>query len=584
MDNESATPLDPLQQLLAALQTPTDALEEELKPENLRYVLYARKSTIDKERQEKSIPDQIAECLDRVVKPEHITLKDSDIIRESGSAKEPDIRPEFRKMLDALIAGKYDGIITYHSDRLARNMKEAGEIIDLLDKGIIKDLRFATSVFDNTPTGKMLLGISFVLSKQFSEHLSEVVIRGNKRKTLGGKFLRSFLHGYIKTEDGRLFPDGENYTLIKTAFNMRIEGQSQAEIARYLNSRKDYRVFKFKAGDHFVYHWDKDSVSNILSDPTFAGVIRYSGGVSNIIEQYDFVPAIDASDFLKINQAKNFMSAKFKSSITAPKEKARASLLNGVVYCKTCGKTLSSGITTSKQPSYRYRCETEGCAMRNKGPRAKIITDYCIAYLDEYRFTTRSNYKNYASEVEQKKVQRAKELNSIIASLDKQILTKQKDYDNAKTIVSNPKNPLRKHYVSDLDSYTSDLRELKKAYKLATSEKKKLKTAIPTYEKYLELFDNVASLLRRTRSITQMDRILRKFYSNLTLEGQIFGPKQVNSRWEVVSVKLKEPYAGFLQTGNFERGRGERTQTFDLSVPNRARYQLRHTPIIPDKL
>lgn len=26
-------------------------------------------------------------------------------------------------------------------------------------------------------------------------------------------------------------------------------------------------------------------------------------------------------------------------------------------------------------------------------------------------------------------------------------------------------------------------------------------------------------------------------------------------------------------------GRGERTQTFDLSVPNRARYQLRHTPI-----
>lgn len=26
-------------------------------------------------------------------------------------------------------------------------------------------------------------------------------------------------------------------------------------------------------------------------------------------------------------------------------------------------------------------------------------------------------------------------------------------------------------------------------------------------------------------------------------------------------------------------GRGERTRTFDLTVPNRARYQLRHTPI-----
>lgn len=30
----------------------------------------------------------------------------------------------------------------------------------------------------------------------------------------------------------------------------------------------------------------------------------------------------------------------------------------------------------------------------------------------------------------------------------------------------------------------------------------------------------------------------------------------------------------------FYFGRGERTQTFDLSVPNRARYQLRHTPIL----
>ena len=253
MDNESTAPLDPLQQLLAALQSPTDALEDELKPENLRYVLYARKSTTDETRQAKSKSHQIAECFDRVVKPDNITLEEKDIIKEDGSAKEPGIRKKFRKMLDDIIDGKYDGIIAWHPDRLARNMKEAGEIIDLLDKGIIKDLRFATSTFENSPTGKMLLGISFVLSKQYSEHLSENVIMGNKRKTMGGKFLRSFLHGYTKTEDGRLFPDGENYNIIKEAFDMRIKGQSQAEIMRYLNSRKDYRVFKFKAGGHYEY-------------------------------------------------------------------------------------------------------------------------------------------------------------------------------------------------------------------------------------------------------------------------------------------------------------------------------------------
>jgi len=149
MSNKNASN-EPLQQLFTILQTQSEALEEELKLENLRYCLYARTSTTDEKRQEKSISDQIAECLDRVVKPEHITLQDNDIIEENGSAKEPDIRPKFRQMLNSIVAGKYDGIICYRADRLARNMKEVGEVIDLLDKGIIKDLRFATSVFDNT--------------------------------------------------------------------------------------------------------------------------------------------------------------------------------------------------------------------------------------------------------------------------------------------------------------------------------------------------------------------------------------------------------------------------------------------------
>ena len=555
---EDVEPTDPLGKLLALLQTPNDALEEALKPENLRYVLYARKSTTDETRQPKSKADQIAECLERVVKPEHITLKDEDIITEDGSAKEPGIRPKFRKMLDDIIAGKYDGIICWHPDRLARNMKEAGEMIDLLDKGIIKDLRFATSAFENSPTGKMLLGISFVLSKQYSEHLSETVIRGNKRKTISGKFLRSFLHGYIKTEDGKLFPDGENYNIVKEAFNKRLQGISQIEIARYLNSRKDYKVFKYKAGGHFEYKWDKDSVSNILSDPTFAGVIRYSGGVANLVELYGFTPLIEPDDFLKINKAENFMSAKFKSAIVTPRAGVRANLLRNVVCCFHCGKTMSSGITTKKEGNfYRYRCETEGCKMRNKGPRAKVVTDFAINYLDEYRFTTRTNYENYAKEMAEHKIIKMRELNRVISSLDKQILTKQKEYDNAKSIVSDPKNPLLKHYINDLDNYETDLRKLKRAFKQANVDKIKLKNAIPTYEKYLELFDNVAKLLRRTQSISTMNKILQKFFLNLALEGEFVPPKMVNTRWKVVSTKLKEPYAGFLKSQDFVHGRDE---------------------------
>lgn len=546
-----------IEQLFQLLKPQDEIDEEALKPENLHYVLYTRKSTIDESRQEKSKTEQLDECIERVVKPLNIKLLKSDIIKEDGSAKEPDIRPQFRKMLDDIKAGKYDGIIAWHPDRLARNMKEAGEIIDMLDKGILRDLQFATSTFENSPTGKMLLGISFVLSKQYSEHLSETVMRGNKHKTNSGKFLRSFLHGYIKTEDGKLFPDGANFNIIKEAFAMRVRGESQAEIVRYLNSRKDYQVFKYKQGGHFDYHWDKDSVSKLLSDPTFAGIIKYSGGIANLIELYDFEPAVSAEDFLKINKAKDFTSSKFKSAITSPKEGAQANLLRGLVYCQHCGKSLSSGITTKKSVNYyRYRCETDGCEVKNKGPRAKIVTDFAINYLNEYRFTTKSNYENYAKEVAASRKAKLGELTRLMASLDKQILEKKRSYDHAKKIVADENNPLRQHYISDLDNYQNEIKNLKKAHKLARTEYDRLKTAIPTYEKYLELFDNVADLLRSTSSIVLMDRILRKFFSNITLKAEFVPPKMVNTRWEVTSSKLKEPYAGFLKSKDFELGRG----------------------------
>jgi DNA invertase Pin-like site-specific DNA recombinase len=79
--------------------------------------------------------------------------------------------------------------IAWHPDRLARNMKEAGTIIDLVDRNLIRDLKFPTFTFENTPAGKMLLGITFVMAKQYSEHLSESVDRGNARAIEDAEFI-----------------------------------------------------------------------------------------------------------------------------------------------------------------------------------------------------------------------------------------------------------------------------------------------------------------------------------------------------------------------------------------------------------
>jgi DNA invertase Pin-like site-specific DNA recombinase len=120
-------------------------------------------------------------------------------------------------------------------------MKEAGEVIDMLDKYIIKDLLFATATYEDSANGKMMLGITFALSKQYSEHLSESVLRGYQRRIDEGKYLGKMVHGYRIMDEGFLEPDGNNFLIIQQAFRKRLQSnrESNVEIAKWLN-KQDY--------------------------------------------------------------------------------------------------------------------------------------------------------------------------------------------------------------------------------------------------------------------------------------------------------------------------------------------------------
>src|SRR5581483_11087633 len=105
----------------------------------------------------------------------------------------------------------------------------------------------------------------------------------------------------------------------------------------------------------------------------------------------------------------------------------------------------------------------------------------------------------------------------------------------AKAIVLGQDKELAEHYKDDLKDYKAELKRLNDAHKIATTEQERLKTAIPNYENYLELFDNVASLLRSTKSIMVFNKILEKFVSNLVLEGELVPPKTrvPDGKWSI---------------------------------------------------
>lgn len=551
MSDEVAT----TKQLLQMMQTlfPNQDARD-IDPTTLRYVLYARKSTRSEERQERSIPDQIADCYKREIDLYGLTVIGKPI-RKKQSAKEPDIRPKFRQMIDDIKAGKVDGIIAWHPDRLARNMKEAGEIIDLLDKGILKDIRFATSSFENSPTGKMLLGISFVLSKQYSEHLSESVTRGNRRKTEGGVFFDEMKHGYYIV-DGKLFPDGNNFILIRQAFEKRLEGWGQKEIANWLN-KQGYTVRKKKKKPQ-SYRWDKDSISKLFRDTTNAGVLKYGKTFADLTDFYDFEPVVTVEEFLKINKVKDLSDPKLMSSIMVKsRETTKANLLRGMVHCGFCGKPFSSGITPKRDKAtkqiissrFYYRCENEVCEFRNKSVRAKVVIEAATKFLSEHLFTTKDNYDHYVIDAKEYAATQAKALDSDIASLTKQIGNKADEYDRSKAIIRD-KPALAKHY--DLDEIEAELKAITADQEKLVKARKDLKQSILDYSEYLELFENIGVTLSKTHDMGLLDENIKKFFSNFTVKQWGIGKQQRSE----VTFNLNEPFAGFIKSNNFVDGRG----------------------------
>ncbi len=213
---------------------------------------------------------------------------------------------------------------------------------------------------------------------------------------------------------------------------------------------------------------------------------------------------------------------------------------------------------------YNYKCETETCSFKGKSVRAGVILNFAKDFFDEYRFTTKSNYDSYVKDAEADIKLHTQTLVSSIASLTKQLGDQKRNYEETKELVKN--NPsLAKHY--DLDKEDAKVKVLEEQLEAVHEQRKKIKSSIFTYEQYLELFNNVSVILDKMDNMEAMDKVLRNFFSNFTIRQYGTGKKQ---RWEI-DYNLKEPYQGFLQNDNVLHGRGERTRTFDLTVPNRAR-------------
>lgn len=166
-------------------------------PVATRYCLYARKSTESEEQQVLSIDSQIKEMLQMAQRD---NLEIVEIKKESHSAKEAGMRPVFNEIVDEVKQGKFNGILTWAPDRISRNAGDLGRIVDLMDSGVLQEIRTYGQRFGNNPNEKFLLMILGSQAKLENDNKVVNVKRGMRARCEMGLYPCTAPTGYLNSK------------------------------------------------------------------------------------------------------------------------------------------------------------------------------------------------------------------------------------------------------------------------------------------------------------------------------------------------------------------------------------------------
>lgn len=315
----------------------------------MKYFLYCRKSSEAEDRQVLSIESQRADLERRLLALPEVEVV--EIIEESRSAMTPG-RPRFDAMVARIENGEAEGIATWAPDRLARNSIDGGRLIYLLDRGVLKDLKFSTYTFENNSQGKFMLQIMFGQSKYYSDALSENVRRGNRTKRENGWQPGRPPVGYLNDPVTRtIIADPERFPLVRRMFDLALAGQSPKQVA--LIARDDWGLTS-PPGKHLGRPLALATVYKILKNRFYLGEIIHAGTTYAGRHQ----PTVTATEFDRVQSRLRLPGR--------PRPSRHRFAFTGLIRCGAC-----DGMVTAehKTNAYGSRYVYYHCAKRRIGPR-----------------------------------------------------------------------------------------------------------------------------------------------------------------------------------------------------------------------
>ena len=459
----------------------------------MRYVIYARKSTEDEDRQILSIEAQLVELKEFAAK-EKLEIVAS--FQEAKTAKEPG-RMKFAEMLSFLEQGKADGIISWHPDRLARNSVDGGKIIHFVDKGYIKALKFPTFWFEPTPQGLFMLSIAFGQSKYFVDSLRENVKRGLRQKVRRGEWPHQAPLGYLNDRNTRkIVVDKVKASFVKKSLEIYSTGKYTLLQIRNFLRENDIR----SNTDRPI---SISMVQNMLANHLYYGAMIYKGEYHLATHE----PLISKKLFDKCQEVMD------KRGKQKEIRKHYFAFL-GLMMCGSCG----CSITAEKQKGHNYyRCtKKKGPCQEKHYLREESLVEQINSFLQKVSLSSRDT-KKVLAEFQKDETKEKEKSVGIVQSL--------------KTEISEIETKLEKlldAYLGEIISATDYkarkekllTQKIELGEKIGDFEQKGLSRLEPAREFVLSL--NQAQKLLSTKNYPEMTTFLKNIGSNHILENRQF--------------------------------------------------------------
>ena len=318
---------------------------------NLKYVLYARKSTDEKNKQQLSIESQIEE-MEKLAQREGLSVV--QILVEKMSAKKPGTRKAFYEMLDSIGKGKANCILTWKLDRLSRNASDSGRIQQMMDEQQLLEVKCYDKTY-HAEDNVLLTYLEFGMSHEYRQRLSVDVKRGCRTKIQQGWIPGNVPTGYVNKRIGGASTveiDPERFEIVRKSWSRLLEGRYSLRRIHQMAIEDGLRGRK---GTPYC----KSNFYKLFTNPFYYGYFKFS--MEPGLHKGSHQPMITKEQF---DQAQLILSDDSKPCV-----KTNQMPFTNMVKCSGCGSSITGYEKVKRQKNGKVHRYTYYCCTRTKDPK-----------------------------------------------------------------------------------------------------------------------------------------------------------------------------------------------------------------------